>query len=236
VLGRALPELSVPTPLGRPPGPLRSAPPSGSQQRSRHARWRGLSPRTRALVCGAAVLALAAGAGGVVFALQGGHGTETSSKADNIGRANANCRELGRESLDDCAERSDAEHQAEEAARQEVTVDQLQAGDCLNDLLYPDATGVPCGAAHQEEIVAVLVAPEGPYPGAELLVEAFAPECEARGADYIGGDRTLKQELFVIPEVPFDGVEWDVYGRTIVCSVSPILKEPLEESVRSSGT
>jgi Septum formation len=189
----------------------------------------------------AAVVALLAGAGVIAFALQRSDGTGTATSRDDIRQANTICEEFGREPTDDCAVRRDTTarprdtaDQPVEAVRQEVTVDKLQVGDCVNDLLYPDAVVVPCTAAHQGEVVAVLVAPKGPYPGEELLIDAFAPKCETEGAAYVGNDPILKERLYIAPEVPY-ATDWDVYGRTIICSAFPILKEPLEESVRASG-
>jgi hypothetical protein len=190
-----------------------------------------MSGRSRLVLGVVAVIPLAAAAGGAALAMQGNNGTHPAMKEDKLPRTGPTCPERGREGLNKCAERADTEDQATQATRGDVTVDKLQIGDCVNDLLYPDARVVPCATAHQEEIVAMLVGPEGPYPGAELLVDTFAPECEARAARYVG-DEPRSEELFVKPEVPFGTVDWDAYGRTIICAVSSILKEPLAKSVR----
>jgi hypothetical protein len=181
--------------------------------------------RTRVLVGGAAVLALVAGAGGVVFALQRSDGTVTATRSTII---SAPALELPKDGG------GSADVVPDEAARQAVTVDKLHVGDCVNDLLYPDAVVVPCDTAHQGEIVAVLVAPKGPYPGEELLVDTFALKCEAEGADYVRKDPTVKNGLYFAPEVP-NAADWDARGRTIICAAFPVLQEPLEESVRASG-
>jgi hypothetical protein len=181
--------------------------------------------RPRVLVGGVAVLALVAGVGGVVFALQRSDGTVTATKSTVIGVPGLEVPKDGVGSADVAPD---------EAARQAVTVDKLHVGDCVNDLLYPDAVVVPCDTAHHGEIVAVLVAAKGPYPGQELLVDTFAPKCEAEGAEYVRKDPILKDGLYFAPEVP-DAADWDDRGRTIICSAFPVLQEPLEKSVRASG-
>jgi hypothetical protein len=181
--------------------------------------------RTRVLVGGAAVLALVAGAGGVILALQRSDGTVTATRRTVIGVPGL---EVPKDSV------GAADVAPDEATRQAVTVDKLHVGDCVNDLLYPDAVVVPCDTAHQGEIVAVLVAPKGPYPGEELLVDTFALKCEAEGAHYVRKDPILTDGLYFAPEVP-DAADWDARGRTIICSAFPVLQKPLEESVRASG-
>jgi hypothetical protein len=181
--------------------------------------------RTRVLVTGVALLALVAGLGGVVFALQRSEGTATHTRSTVIDVPGVDLPNDGVGSPDVVSE---------EAARQAVTVDELHVGDCVNDLLYPDAVVVPCNAAHQGEIVAVLVAPKGPYPGQELLVDTFAAKCEAEGADYVRNDPTLKDDLYFAPEIP-DAADWDARGRAIICAAFPVVQEPLEKSVRASG-
>jgi hypothetical protein len=181
--------------------------------------------RTRALVGGSTALALVAGAGGLVFALQRSDGTAPATRSTIIDAPEPEPPKDGVGSADVAPD---------EAARRAVTVDKLHVGDCVNDLLYPDAVVVPCDTAHQGEIVAVLVAPKGPYPGVELLVDTFAPQCETEGADYGRKSPNLKDGLYFAPEVP-DAADWDDRGRTIICSAFPVLGEPLEKSVRASG-
>jgi hypothetical protein len=190
-----------------------------------------MSRRTGAFLIGVAALVLAAGAGGLFLVARSDDGAETTTSGTDLRRANPTCPELGPESLDDCAGRTDTEGQVARA-RQRRTVDELEVGDCVNDLLYPDALVVPCAAPHQEEIVAVLVGPEGGYPGSELLVDTFAPECDSRGAEYVGRDPAA-DELYVQPAIPFGAAEWDAHGRKIVCSVSSIRKDLRKGSVRS---
>jgi Septum formation len=179
--------------------------------------------RARVLVGAAAVLALVAAAGGIVFALQRSDVTESATNGTKL---DAPTPELAPDRV------GSVDVVPDETARQEVTVDKLHVGDCVNDLLYPDVVVVPCSAAHQGEIVGVLGAPRGPYPGEELLVESFSPQCEAMGADYIGRDAVSDEKLYVVPEVPY-AADWDLYGRRIVCSAFSILKEPMRESIRA---
>ena len=171
----------------------------------------------------AAVLALVAGAGGVVFAVLRSDGTVTATRSTII---DAPTPELPKDAS------GSADVVPDEAARHTVTVDKLHVGECVNDLLYPDAVVVPCDTAHQGEIVAVLVAPKGPYPSEELLVDTFARKCEAEGAGYARKDS--KDDLYFAPEVP-NAADWHARARTIICSAFPVLQEPLEESVRASG-
>jgi hypothetical protein len=180
---------------------------------------------------GMTVLVLAAGTGGVFLASRGDEGAETTTKGLDLGRANPTCSTLGeRGNLDGCVGLTPNDGQANSASERR-TVDELEVGDCVNDLRYPDADVVPCAAAHQQEVVAVLDGPEGGFPGSELLVDTFTPQCDTRGADYVGKD-PASEELYVQPEIPSSAAEWGVHGRRIICSVSSIRKELRQGSVR----
>jgi hypothetical protein len=208
-------------------------PPPASPERRQHARRGRRFSRTRVLVIAAAVLALAAGAGGIVFALQRGDGTDTRTREDGTsGEPTPSAGSSGVGGTGIVPRDATPADEPTKGARRYVTVDELQLGDCVNALLYPDAIVVPCSAAHEGEVVAVLQAPKGTYPGEEVLVDIFASECDAKAADYVGTAPISKAGLYVAPEVPY-AADWDAHGRRIICSVLSILKEPLEGPVRA---
>jgi len=188
-----------------------------------------MSRPTRLVLIAVTVVVLAAGAGGVFLASR--PDDETTTTGADLRRANATCSTLGEGGdFDRCVGLTPNDGRADSASERR-TVDELEVGDCVNDLRYPDAVVVPCDAAHQQEIVAVLDGPEGGFPGSELLVDTFTPQCDTRGADYVGKD-PASEELYVQPEIPSSAADWGVHGRRIICSVSSIRKELRQGSVR----
>jgi hypothetical protein len=112
-------------------------------------------------------------------------------------------------------------------SRTQLTVDQLQPGDCLTgsnmDLgtssPWPDeVTSVPCTRPHLAEVIFAGDAwpQSAAYPGDDTIGSQAADRCDTALAGYTGGNQRYIQD-FVTESIVPDRTGWTGGDRSLVC-------------------
>lgn len=104
-----------------------------------------------------------------------------------------------------------------------VKVEALQVGDCLSLPLTSRTpptrlTVVPCTTPHNGQVVAVLLAPDGPFPGPVQFAQSAYTDCLHAAQTYMGGPILAPLRLRAVTSGT--ATDWnDPADRTEVCVV-----------------
>lgn len=119
-------------------------------------------------------------------------------------------------------------------AADDVAVDQLRVGDCLEtpaDGVVTDLTAIPCGQAHDGEVYHSFELPDGDYPGDEQVQTAGEQGCVEQFEAFVGTSFD-DSELGLLPLTPVeDG--WTRGDQGVLCIVQDE-KGGLTESLKAA--
>lgn len=122
----------------------------------------------------------------------------------------------------------------------EIAAQRLRAGDCFNDSGQESTlvvTGLPCDAAHQSQVVALVELPDEPgteWPGDGELADRSRPGCLAAAADAVGENLT-DPTVGLSAYVP-DQESWDSGDRRVVCVIGRFDNTAIKGSLMGSST
>lgn len=105
-------------------------------------------------------------------------------------------------------------------AADEVSVEALRVGDCLEtpaDGVVTDLTAVPCGQAHDGEVYHSFELPDGDFPGTEQVQTAGEEGCLAEFEAFVGAAFD-DSELGLLPLTPVEE-GWDAGDQGVLCIV-----------------
>jgi len=105
----------------------------------------------------------------------------------------------------------------------QASVFELELGSCLDDANLPldaDLAEIPvvsCEQPHDSELYAIHEVDDGPYPGADALIEQGQARCQASFGDFVGIDfRSSLLDFFLYYPTPSSWAQGD---RSIYCLV-----------------
>ena len=100
---------------------------------------------------------------------------------------------------------------------------QLAVGTCVNDSDTPlsadlaEVPEVPCSEPHDSELYAIQTVDDGPYPGADVLIQQGQSYCQDSFSDFVGIDfRSSLLDFYVYYPTPSS---WAAGDRLIYCMV-----------------
>jgi len=122
----------------------------------------------------------------------------------------------------------------------DIGTQRLRTGDCFND--PGEATtlvvrGVPCNAAHQSQVVALVQLSNEPgasWPGDRDLAGQSRSVCFGAASEAVGGNLT-DPTVGLSAYVP-DRKSWDAGDRRIICVVGRFDKSPITGSLMGTAT
>lgn len=113
------------------------------------------------------------------------------------------------------------------------SVFELALGTCLNDADVPldadlvDIPVVACEQPHDSELYAIHEVPDGPYPGADALIEQGQARCQGSFGEFVGIDfRSSTLDFYLYYPTPSSWAQGD---RSIYCLV-------VDPGLRVAGT
>lgn len=115
------------------------------------------------------------------------------------------------------AERDDAGAIVEQ---DDVAVDQLEVGDCLEtpgDGIVTDLTALPCTEPHDGEVYHAFELPDGPFPGETQAQTAGEQGCVEQFERFVGLDFE-SSELGLLPLTPV-AEGWEQGDQGVLCIV-----------------
>ncbi len=122
-----------------------------------------------------------------------------------------------------CAAEPEPPELEAEGAPPVTPVLQLAVGTCVNDSDTPlgadlaEVPEVPCSEPHDSELYAIKTVDDGPYPGADLLIQQGQSYCQDRFSDFVGIDfRSSLLDFYVYYPTPSS---WAAGDRLIYCMV-----------------
>jgi len=122
----------------------------------------------------------------------------------------------------------------------DIGTQRLRTGDCFNDpggATTLVVRGVPCDAAHQSQVVALVQLSNEPgtaWPGDGDLADQSRSVCFGAAAEAVGGNLT-DPTVGLSAYVP-DQKSWDAGDRRIICVVGRFDKSPITGSLMGSAT
>ncbi len=125
------------------------------------------------------------------------------------------------------------------AACSDSSVMHMRVGQCIllpEDKSATTATTIDktsCTREHDAEVFAVVSAPDGDFPGAEVLNRQAETECISAFGAYVGSDY-LTSSLDATWMIPTKD-SWAQNDRSIVCLARPLDHSKLTSSVKESG-
>lgn len=119
-----------------------------------------------------------------------------------------------------CGDDADRDDSGAIAAVEEVAVDELRVGDCLEtpaDGVVTDLKAVPCTQPHDGEVFHSFDLPDGAFPGDEQVQTAGEEGCLERFEAFVG-TAFDDSELGLLPLTPVQE-GWDAGDQGVLCIV-----------------
>ncbi|CAN5542824.1 hypothetical protein BH18ACT1_BH18ACT1_05440 [soil metagenome] len=123
-----------------------------------------------------------------------------------------------------------------------VAADEIEVGDCFNDLAddgaveYSDFPVVQCRRPHDNEVFHLFAVDEPPsaeYPGNEQVASLAREGCLGAFQPYVGREYT--QSVFEILAVPPSIEGWRSGDREVLCALYDSDRQPLTGRVRGAN-